>query len=185
MRILNLYFSSTGNTSKVAERIDKTLKAAGHELDSVKITENTEVNPLEYDFVFAGSGVYAWLPGKPLQNLFEKLRGKYVREGHIKPSSPRLPDKKAVIYCTYGGVHTGINEAIPAVKYMGQLFDHLGIEVLDEWYFVGEYKPVKLEKMSINGRLGNIQGRPDEHDLKEVEEKVRGIIVRHRDQVYV
>ena len=26
---------------------------------------------------------------------------------------------KTVIYCTYGGTHTGINEAIPAVKYMG------------------------------------------------------------------
>lgn len=48
---------------------------------------------------------------------------------------------------------------------------------MDEWYFVGEYNPVEMQKMSSNGRLGNIQVRPDERDLKEVEEKVRGIIV--------
>lgn len=177
MRVLNLYFSSTGNTSKVADRIDTAVKSMGHDVDSIKISSETEIELMDYDMVFAGSGVYAWLPGKPMQDLFERLRKGYAKKGDIKPGAPRLPDKKAVMYCTYGGVHTGVNEAIPAVKYMGQLFDHLGFEILDEWYFVGEYNPAKMQDMSMNGRLGNIQGRPDDHDLKEVEEKVKGIFL--------
>ncbi len=175
MRILNLYHTTTGNTLKVAERINQTLLDLGHKLDAVQTGREPEIDILEYDLVFAGSGVYAWLPGKPMQQLFEKLRAAYAQNGLIKPAAPRIP-KKAVIYCTYGGVHTGINEAIPAVKYMGQLFDHLGFEILDEWYVVGEYQPEKIREMSLNGRLGNITGRPNEADLQEVEQKVRGIM---------
>ena len=77
------------------------------------------------------------------------MRKKYVKEGKLKPASPRLPDKKAVVYCTYGGAHTGVNEAIPAVKYMAQLFDHLGFMILDEWYFVGEYVPEKFKDFKV------------------------------------
>ena len=177
MKVLNIYYSSTGNTKKIADTIDQTVKSLGHSLESVRVAgKETEVDVLQFDFVFAGSGVYAWLPGKPLQELFIRLRSSYSENGFIKPASPKLPDKKAVIYCSYGGVHTGINEAVPAVKYMGQLFDHLGFHIIDEFYFVGEYVPEKMRKMSLNGRLGDIRDRPDEHDLKEVEEKVKGIL---------
>jgi flavodoxin len=176
MRILDLYLTTTGNTQKVAERIDQTLRDLGHEVDSVKVGKETEVDVLAYDCVFVGSGVYAWLPGKPMQSLLESLREGYAQKGLIRPASPRI-DKQAVIYCTYGGVHTGVNEAIPAVKFMGQLFDHLGFEIVDEWYFAGEYRPARMQAMTRGGRLGDITGRPDEHDLREVEQKVRGIML--------
>ncbi|MBW1646195.1 MAG: hypothetical protein JRJ56_07725 [Deltaproteobacteria bacterium] len=110
-----------------------------------------------------------------MQKLLEELRAAYAQQGLIKPAAPRI-DKGAIVYCTYGGVHTGINEAVPAVKYMGQLFDHLGFEILAEWYFVGEYHPEKYRQMSFGGRLGDIAGRPHEADLLEVEQKVRGIM---------
>ena len=175
MRILNLYYTMTGNTEKVAQKIDQTLRVLGHDLDSLKVDKEIQVDVLKYDRVFIGSGVYAWLPGKPMQNLLTKLRESYADKGLIKPSSPRI-DKEAVLYCTYGGVHTGVNEAIPAINYMGQLFDHLGFAVLGEWYFPGEYIPEKMQAMSHNGRLGDIVGRPNEADLNEVEQKVRGIM---------
>ena len=70
-----------------------------------------------------------------------------------------------------------MNEAIPAVKYMGQLFDHLGFLVLDEWYVVGEYHPEKLKDFSANGRMGDITGRPNEADLRDIAEKVKGILL--------
>ena len=176
MRTLNLSYSSTGNTGKVAERIDKTLRELGCSHDSVQAEADAEVDVLDYDVVFIGSGVYAWLPGKPLQDLLTRLRKGYVKSGAIKPASPKLSGKRAVVYCTYGGAHTGINEALPAVKYMAQLFDHLGFEVLDEIYVVGEYIPESMQKMSLEGRMGDIRGRPDEHDLNEVEQRVRGIL---------
>jgi hypothetical protein len=30
--------------------------------------------------------------------------------------------------------------------------------------------------MSWEGRLGDIRGRPDEHDLDEVEQRIRGLL---------
>jgi flavodoxin len=174
MKILNLYFSTTGNTQKVAQRIEETLLQLGHSVDTTKVTRDTEVEILDYDFVFIGSGVYTWMPGKPLIDFIAKQREKYRSYG-IKPASPRLAGKKAVIYCTFGGGHTGTNEAVPAVKYMGQLFDHLGYDILDEWYIVGEFHG-KLAPLSETGRMGNTKGRPNEADLKEVAEKVIGIL---------
>ena len=176
MKVLNLFYSSSGNTKKVANRIEETLVEMDYNVDTVRITPDTDdIDVLNYDFVFAGSGVYNWLPGKPLQDLFSKLLSKYSDSEDITPGCPKRPNKRAVIYCTYGGVHTGRNEAIPAVKYMGQLFDHLGYAILGEWYIVGEY-PESMEYASREGRLGNIQGRPDEEDLKKVEERVKGFV---------
>ena len=177
MKFLNLYFSATGNTEKVAMRISDTLEESGHEVDTLKITgKDMKIDILNYNFVFAGSGVYAQLPGTPLIELFKELMQNYRKAGEVKPASPRRPSAYAVVYCTYGGVHTGVNEAIPAVKYMGQLFDHLGYTIMAEWYVVGEYKPEKLRGYSVSGRLGDIGGRPNEADLQEVAARVKGVL---------
>lgn len=175
MKVLNLYFSATGNTDKIARQIGTTVQKAGYEVETVKVTKNTELDILAYDLVFAGSGVYSWLPGKPLMEFFSAQREKYARSGEIKPASPKRAGKKAVIYCTFGGGHTGVNEAVPAAKYMGQLFDHLGYEIVGEWFIVGEFHG-SLEHLSTGGRLGNILGRPNEADLQEISEKVIGIL---------
>jgi len=177
MRILNLYYSSTGNTEKVAHQISATAQRLGHQVDTVKIAGDRDLDLLGYDFVFLGSGVYQWLPGKPLQEFIGGRLSHYGKEGEIKLNAPRRGRKKGVVYCTYGGAHTGVNEAIPAVKYMGQLLDHLGIEVVAEWYIIGAY-PGKgpLREYSAGGRLGNIEGRPNEADLKDVAERVTGIL---------
>ncbi|MGB6065668.1 MAG: flavodoxin family protein [Desulfomonilaceae bacterium] len=175
MKVLNMYFSATGNTDIVAKQIENAVREAGHEVETVKVTKDVEVEILSYDIVFIGSGVYSWLPGKPLMDLLSSLRERYAKIGEIKPAAPRRPGKKVIVYCTFGGGHTGTNEAMPAVKYMGQLFDHLGYEIVAEWFIVGAFHG-KLEYLSTTGRLGNIQGRPDEHDLQEVSEKVIGIL---------
>ena len=176
MKVLNLYFSSTGNTEKVAQKIAETVRSEGHQVELLKITEDIKVEIFDYDFIFAGSGVYEWLPGQTFIKVFSELRREYVKAGKIKPASPRMSGKKAVVYCTYGGAHTGINEAIPAVKYMAQLFDHLGFEILDEWYIVGEYAPEKFKDFNIIGRLRDIRGRPTADDLKAIAERVKGIL---------
>jgi flavodoxin len=117
MNVLNLYFSSTGNTEKVALTIEKAVQELGHNVNTLEITEkHTEIEILDSDYVFVGSGVYQQLPGKPLMELFRELLQAYVKKGEIKPGSPRRPNAKTVVYCTYGGAHTSINEAIPAVK---------------------------------------------------------------------
>jgi len=177
MNVLNLYFSQTGNTEKVAIKIEETVRELGHTVTTLKIKDkDQDIDILKYDFVFAGSGVYGQLPGEPMRKLFRRQLQRYVREGEIKPASPRSPSANTVIYCTYGGVHTGINEAIPAVKFMGQLFDHLGYNIVAEWYVIGEYHPENMKSHSVSGRLGDIRGRPNEEDLRDVAERVKGIL---------
>lgn len=177
MNILNLYFSATGNTKKVADAIAKTALNEGNNVNTVRIrtTMEKEIDLLSYDVVFAGSGVYEWLPGKPMISLFSKLNKEYREKGWINQPAQRRYPKKAVTYCTYGGTHTGRNEAIPTVKYMGQLFDHLGFDIIGEWYFVGEFHG-GFRNFSKSGKLGDISGRPNENDLHEITELVRGVL---------
>ena len=177
MKILNLYFSSTGNTEKVAQQITATVEGLGHQIDTVKITGDQELDLLSYDFIFVGSGVYQWLPGKGLQEFIQKRLHYYAANGEIKFAPPRRDGKKAVVYCTYGGAHTGINEALPAGKFMGQLFDHLGFEVVSEWFFIGKYPAGgRFKDFSTLGRLGDIEDRPNDADLQEVAARVTGIL---------
>ncbi len=175
MNVLNLYFSSTGNTKKVADRIAATAASHGYRVDTVRATVNADVDLLAYDLIFVGSGVYEWLPGKPLRTLFGKLRRAYVAQKEIKPGAPLRQHKSGVVYCTYGGGHTGVNEAVPTVKYLGQLLEHLGIPVMAEWYLVGEYHG-KWRRFSTMGRLGDISGRPHPEDLRQVGEMVTGVL---------
>jgi hypothetical protein len=176
MRVLNLFYSSTNNTEKVAKQIHEVVEELGYSIDTVNVASpDLDVDILLYDMIFVGSGVYGQLPGQPLIDLHRRLLQQYNDVGEVKPASPRRPSAYTVIYCTYGGVHTGINEAIPAVKFMGQLYDHLGYTIVSEWYIVGEYLTENLRDRSVNGRLGDIRGRPNQQDLREVREKVLGL----------
>lgn len=103
MKILNLYYSATGNTEKVARHISETLEKEGYRVETRKIAEGMDVELFDYDLVLAGSGVYEWLPGQPVVKAFADLRRKYFQAGKLKPASPRVPGKKAAVYVTYGG----------------------------------------------------------------------------------
>jgi hypothetical protein len=177
MKILNLYFSSTGNTEKVAQRLTATVQKLGHEIDTIKVTGDSELDLLSYDVIFVGSGVYQWLPGKPMQEFIIARLAHYAAAGEIRYASPRRAQKKVIVYCTFGGAHTGANEAMPAVKYLGQLFDHLGFEIVGEWYLIGRYPETgRFKDFSLLGRLGNIADRPNAADLDELAERVIGIL---------
>lgn len=176
MRVLNLFYTSTKNTEKVAQQIHDVIEELGYPIDTINVTSpKQDIDILQYNMVFVGSGVYGQLPGHPLIDLHRRLLQQYNEAGEVKPASPRRPSTYTVIYCTYGGVHTGINEAIPAVKFLGQLYDHLGYSIVGEWYIVGEYLTENLRNRSVDGRLGDIRGRPNEQDLREVKEKVLGL----------
>jgi hypothetical protein len=53
----------------------------------------------------------------------------------------------------------------------------LGYTVIGEWYMVGEYKTEQLRTHSTTGRLGDIRGRPNEEDLRDISEKVKGVLL--------
>jgi flavodoxin len=174
MKALILYWSGTGNTEKIAGTINNTLLEQKIDSSVEKIGEKKDTDILEYDLVFMGSPSYQFLPPEPVLNFVKDRMRYYNEHGVIKLGAPKLPGKSAVIFCTYSGPHTGVNEAIPVGKYLGQFLEHLGYDIKGEWYTVGEFHG--RNEFSSSGKLGNIIGRPNEEDLAEIEKKVKELI---------
>jgi hypothetical protein len=97
------------------------------------------------------------------------LKGKlafYQNQGKIKPCAPKVEGKNALVFCTYSGPHTGMDEATPAGKCMRQYFEHFGFNVVGEWYVLSEFHG--REDLSTQGRLGDIRGKPTAEDLAKI-----------------
>jgi len=174
MRALVLYDSLGGNTEKVAARIDMALRQAGVESDLVKVAAGADVDFYDYDLVFLGSPVIAWQPSKKMMELLGEKLDECRQAGEIKPAAPLRPGKYGVCFCTYAGPHMGQREAVPMTKWLGAFLEHLGYMVLDEWHVVGEFHG--KDEMNLSGRLGDIRGRPNEHDLDDIANRVKGIL---------
>lgn len=171
---LVLYWSGTGNTRKVAEAIDATLRSYRIESRLVKITDDLQIDAFAPNLVFLGAPVYSNLGPKPVMRFLERLR-----EGSpVLASAPEHPGHYAVVFCTYGGGHTGVDEAVPFLRYIAQVFAHHGVRVVEEWPVVGEFKGVKDPRYNPAGRLGDIRGRPDQRDLDDVSGRVAGLLRR-------
>jgi hypothetical protein len=99
-----------------------------------------------------------------MANYLKKKFAVYRQQGKIKPSAPKVPGKNALVFVTYSGPHTGIDEATPVGKNVRQYFEHLGFNVLDEWYVLSEFHG-SLE-YSMQGRLGDIRGKPTAEQLQ-------------------
>ena len=161
-----IYWSKTGNTQKAACAIRDGLEAGGAEVQLRKVEEADEVEYFQYDLVCIGFPSYQWAPPQAMVTFLKGKHRQYARQGRVQVNAPPVEDTQALIFCTYSGPHTGINEAIPAGIYAGQFFEHLGIQVVDEWYIVGEFHG--NEEASTRGRLGDIRGRPTEEDLRRL-----------------
>lgn len=169
MKAVILYWSQSGNTQKVAEAIRAGLELGDAIVHIERIDEHTDVDLFGYDLVCLGFPSYQWAPPTPVIDYLKRMYQGYRRQGYVKVGAPVVSGKRAVVFCTYSGPHTGINEAIPAGKYAGQFFEHLGIPVVDEWYVIGEYHGSEVS--STQGRLGDIRGRPNAEDLEDITQR--------------
>ena len=94
------------------------------------------------------------------------------------PAAPEKPGHFAVMFCTFGGGHTGFGETIPLLKYMGQAFEHEGIRIVEEWPVVGDFPEIKDPFYNTAGRLGDVTGRPNDYDLRIVAGQTSGLLRR-------
>jgi flavodoxin len=163
---LIIYFSSTGNTQKVAFAIKEGLEKEGVAVDLKKPQEAADVDFFCYDLVCVGSPSIEWQPAKPMADLLKAKLNLYRGQGKIKPCAPKVAGKNALIFCTYSGPHTGIDEAAPAGKTMRQYFEHFGFTVLGEWYVPSEFHG--REDLSTLGRLGDLRGKPTADELAKI-----------------
>lgn len=173
-RVMVLYWSKGGNTRKVAETIHTTVQGHGISSEILQIEAELEIDVFSYELIFLGAPVYFNLAPQPVMKFLQRLRS---RAKHLA-AAPEKPGHYSVVFCTYGGGHTGIGEAVPLLKYMGQVFEHEGIRVVEEWPVVGEFPGISNPYYNTAGRLGNVTGRPDGSDLRIVEGRVGGLLRR-------
>jgi flavorubredoxin len=127
---LIVYWSKTGNTQKVANVIKQGLEEAKVQVTIKKQEEAENVAYFDYDLVCMGSPSYSWHPPEPMASFLNSKFAAYRTEDKIKPGAPKVPGENALIFVSYSGSHTGIDEATLAGKYMRHFFERLGFTVL-------------------------------------------------------
>lgn len=168
-----IYWSKTGNTEKVANAIKEGLEAAEVQTTIRKSEDAEKVEFFDYDLVCLGSPAYEFHLPKPVADYIKTKLTDYRKRGFVKICAPKVPGKNALVFCTYSGPHTGINEATTTGKYIGQFFEHVGFTVIDEWYVLSEFHG--REDYSTKGRMGDIRGKPTKEDLLKVREDAESI----------
>lgn len=175
LRALVVYYSPGGNTKKVAEAIARGLQGSGTVVDLLPLDAAEDKGFLEYDLVCLGSPSYSFaVPDRVLRHTKARLR-EASRHGLVHLGAPVFPGKWAVAFVTYSGPHTGIDEATPAGDHLAQMFRHLGFQLRGIWYTVGEFHADRAPELNLYGFLGDIRGRPDEHDLGVIERNAAGL----------
>lgn len=169
-----VYWSGTGNTEKCAKALKQGCEDAGADVFMSTPEEAENLDFFDYDLVCVGTPTYQWLPPEPMGEFLNSKFDYYKDQGRVKTGSPKIRGRNALILCTYSGPHTGKNEAIPAVKYTGQFFEHLGFTVLDEWYVLSEF--CGSEEKSTKGRMGDIRGLPNDEDLEKIRKDAQELV---------
>jgi len=180
-KALIIYYSVTGNTEKGALAIERGVRKGGLEPVIKRVTEAYQEELFDYDLICFGTPVlHAFVP-PPVNKFIRKKSREYGARNQIMVPSPKIPGKIALVFVTYSGPHIGIDEASPAGMYVKSFFGHLGFDVKEEWYVIGEFRGLgRLGKMySIRGFLGDIRGRPNAEDLARIEEKTIKAIKSH------
>ena len=174
---LIIYYSSTGNTEKAAQAIRMGFEEAGVQVTMKKPQEAADLDYFNYDLVCIGSPSIEWHPANPICDLLKKNLAAHRKEGKIRLGAPKIPGKNALIFITYSGPHTGLGEAVPAGKYIGQFFEHLGFNIVGEWYILSQFNisPPTMENANTEGRMGDIRGKPNAEDLQKIKQDAKAL----------
>ena len=176
MKVLILYYSSTGNTKKVVNAINNGLEDAGLDVTIYSIAKAEEIDYFDYDLVCIGCPSIQWHPPKQVTEFLKKKFEEYRQQKKIKTGSPIVPRKNALIFCTYSGPHTGLDEAIPVGKYIGQFFAHIGFTIIDEMYILSEFHG--SEERSTKGKMGDIRGKPTKKELEKIRLNIKNLALK-------
>ena len=140
----------------------------------------------DYDLVFLGSPDIEWLPTKNMVEFLKKKMLEHRMRDDILPSAPILPGKFAVCFASFCGAHTGVSEVLSVTQWLASFLEHMGYLILDKIHIPGEMRNFgqakgwmneeRLRHLNTCGRLGNIEGRPNNQDLLGVAKQVRGIL---------
>ena len=173
-KVAIIFWSKTGNTKKVAIALKSGFEETGASVNIQTISNARDIDFFAYDLICIGSPVYQWSPPNKFEEYLQQKFNSYKNDGCVKLGAPKVKGRNVLIFCTYSGPHTGKNEAIPAVKNIGQFFEHLGFYIVDEWCILSEFQG--SEEISTQGKMGDIRGLPSEEDLKEISTRAAVLI---------
>lgn len=169
---LVIYQTVLGNSEKVALRFKKVFEKKGWSCDVFKVEKGMTADSLpfdfnDYDFLCAGSGVYAALPAKELVDIIFKITHETKRKGKIVRVHRRLTPgpKKGIVFVTFAGTHLGPKEAEPALALLDLCIEHLRFKCVGRFHCPGAVS----NKPTPGQWYGDITGRPNERDLRKAE----------------
>ncbi|MFP3895770.1 MAG: flavodoxin family protein [Anaerolineales bacterium] len=174
LKSLVIYFSPGGNTKKVAGAIVRGLEDRGADVKCLPLQQAGEEHLYAYDLVCLGAPAYNFTVPAPVGRYVKEQLRRAQTQDRVRLRAPTFPHKWAVIFVTYAGPHTGVDEATPAGDHMAQMFRHLGFEIRGKWYTVGEFHD-ENSPSNLYGRLGDIRGRPNAHDLGVIQSNAAGL----------
>ena len=147
MRILISYYSSTGNTEKVAKSMAEGLSSEEVDINPV---ENTDPNSLKsYDLVLLGSGIYA---AKVSNTILKLVKG-----------AEELP-QEFVLFCT----HASVDHYQNGFKMVKKNIEKVGSKIISEWDCRGENLGMSEEQQKQM-----MDALPDEQRKKAEEDQKR------------
>ena len=197
-KCLITYSSYTGNTEKVALRFKETFENKGWNCEIFKVRKQAEdilrppFNIRDYDFVCAGSGLWAHLPYNEILNMLRRfrtnmdprivLRNRDETIPYITEPVPEIPRErkpsidhrkivlgpdapKAIVFITYAGYEFGPKEAEPAIQLLALELEHIGFQVIGKFCCPGKY----LDNPTPRTFHGDIRDRPNEKDLLQAQ----------------
>jgi flavodoxin len=172
MKILVAYFSTTGNTEKVAKAIKEGI--TGHEVDLLNI-KGADPNSMEaYDLAFIGSGLFAFNVSRKLPSFLKKL--------------PSIPSKFAYFYThehPQKGAYPDCFKSVDSImekhdcEILGS-FDCCGENLVEKakeqresrWNTFSPEERKKAEELWLN----TVKGHPDAKDLENAKSFATSII---------
>ncbi len=101
MKAAIIYWSAGGNTEKAALAIRKGLETSGTQVVFKKVEDGKDIDFFDYDLICIGFPSYQWHPPEPVDVFLKSKFSEYRQKGFVKTSSPRIPGKNALIFCTY------------------------------------------------------------------------------------
>ncbi len=159
MKVGLIFFSTTGNTAKIAGAIEEKLDELGIKVESVNIISFYQrqgmINMKKYDFLIFGFPVYAWRTPKVVREWLKTLDGK---------------KKKCSMFFTYGGISMGI-----AHHETKQTLEKQGFMVISSAEFPGKH--------TYNlGGWDLLENRPNEADIEVAREYTEKLIEKYHSQ---
>jgi len=168
-----LCWSAGGNTVQMAQAAVQGLQEAGAEVTLLSMTDlrAEEIDLAGYHLVGLACPSYHFGAPAPVRRYVEQA----LRKHEVRARAPVLTHRWGVAMVTYAGPHTGIDEATPAGDYLVQGLRHIGRQVRGVWYTVGAFHGDPDQENNRLGWLGDIRGRPNEHDLAVITANARGL----------